>query len=132
MHRDASGKVLERLLFRDDGKRLSAVPQEQAGTFDGDGRLFRAMKSHGCRKKLRRRRTAVGIPVMERYERVVFDKSGVLVTEAPPVPLVGLGHPLPEVVSDAVFEQYSGLLKCGTVLVDERDEGLSPRILFFL
>jgi hypothetical protein len=87
-------------------------------------------------EKLRRRRTAVGIPVRERYERVVFDKfvfdkSGVLLTEAPPVTLVGPGHPLPEVVSDAVFEQYSGLLKRGTVLVDKRNEGLSPRILFF-
>jgi hypothetical protein len=36
---DDSGK--EKLLSRDDGKRLSAVPQEQAGAFNGDGRLFR-------------------------------------------------------------------------------------------
>jgi len=48
---------------------------------------------------------------MERYERVVFDKSGVLLTEVPLATLVGPGHPLPEVVPDAVFEQYSGLLK---------------------
>ena len=48
MCRDASGEVLEKLLFRDDGKRLSAVPQEQAGTFDGDGRLFRLVAEAHC------------------------------------------------------------------------------------
>jgi hypothetical protein len=39
---------LEKLLFRDDEKRLSAVPQEQAGTFDGDGRLFRLVAEAHC------------------------------------------------------------------------------------
>jgi len=41
VYRDASGEVSEKLLLRDDEKRLSAVPQEQTVTFDGDGRLFR-------------------------------------------------------------------------------------------
>jgi hypothetical protein len=42
------------------------------------------------------------------------------------------GHPLLDSVIDLTLERNRDLLKRGCVLVDERDPGLAPRVLFFL
>ncbi|MGH7990399.1 MAG: DUF3883 domain-containing protein, partial [Limisphaerales bacterium] len=42
------------------------------------------------------------------------------------------GHPLLDAVLDLTLERHRNLLKRGSVLVDERDPGTSPRVLFFL
>ena len=42
------------------------------------------------------------------------------------------GHPLLDAVIDLTLERHRDLLKRGAVLVDERDEGNKPRVLFYL
>ena len=42
------------------------------------------------------------------------------------------GHPLLDAVIDLTLERHRDLLKRGAVLVDERDEGDRPRVLFYL
>ena len=40
------------------------------------------------------------------------------------------GHPLLDAVIDLTLERHRDLLKRGAVLVDERDDGTTPRVLF--
>ncbi len=80
----------------------------------------------------RDRLIGIGEPVLPRYERIAFEKS----LAAPPgIPLAAFvcpGHPLLDAVIDLTLERNRDLLKRGTILVDERDFGTSPRILFYL
>lgn len=71
-----------------------------------------------------------GDPVLDRYARVTFDKG--LVPGKPQAELMAPGHPLLDAVLDVVLERFQPLLQQGAVLVDEGDEGLSPRLLVYL
>jgi SNF2 family DNA or RNA helicase len=71
-------------------------------------------------------------PVLQRYERIAFDKARVAPPGEPLAAFVCPGHPLLDAVIDLTLERNRDLLKRGTVLVDERDFGLSPRVLFYL
>ncbi|HZR86659.1 MAG TPA: helicase-related protein, partial [Bradyrhizobium sp.] len=73
-----------------------------------------------------------GEPVLPRYERVAFEKSLVAPQGQPLAAFVCPGHPLLNAVIDISLERYRDLLRRGAVLVDERDPGTSPRVLFFL
>ena len=42
------------------------------------------------------------------------------------------GHPLLDATIDLTLERHRDLLRRGTVLVDERDPGAEPRVLFYL
>ena len=80
----------------------------------------------------RDRQIGAGDPVLARYERIAFEKDLI----APPgetlAAFVCPGHPLLDAVLDLTLERHRDLLRRGTVLVDERDHGTSPRVLFFL
>jgi SNF2 family DNA or RNA helicase len=76
------------------------------------------------------RAMGTGVPVQARYERVTFDKR--FVDEQPRAHLVCPGSPLLEATIGCTLEEHSDLLKRGTVLVDENDEGTTPRLLFTL
>ncbi|MGH7121407.1 MAG: helicase-related protein, partial [Acetobacteraceae bacterium] len=80
----------------------------------------------------RDRQIGFGEPVLERYERVAFEKALVAPQGEPPAAFVCPGHPLLNAVIDISLERYRDLLRRGAVLVDERDPGTSPRVLFFL
>ena len=71
-------------------------------------------------------------PVLPRYERIAFDKSLVAPPGQPAAAFVCPGHPLLDAVLDLTLEQHRDLLKRGAVLVDERDLGQTPRVLFYL
>jgi superfamily II DNA or RNA helicase len=73
-----------------------------------------------------------GEPVLPRYERVAFEKTLVAPQGQPMAAFVCPGHPLLNAVIDISLERYRDLLRRGAVLVDERDPGTSPRVLFFL
>jgi hypothetical protein len=73
-----------------------------------------------------------GEPVMPRYERIAFEKALVAPQGQPLAAFVCPGHPLLNAVIDISLERYRDLLRRGAVLVDERDPGTSPRVLFFL
>jgi SNF2 family DNA or RNA helicase len=80
----------------------------------------------------RDRLIGIGEPVLPRYERIAFEKSLVAPQGQPLAAFVCPGHPLLNAVIDLTLERHRDLLRRGTVLVDERDDGLSPRVLFFL
>ena len=72
----------------------------------------------------------VGEPVLPRYERIAFEKPLVAPPGKPPAAFVCPGHPLLDAVIDLILERHRDLLKRGAVLVDERDAGTAPRVLF--
>jgi superfamily II DNA or RNA helicase len=71
-----------------------------------------------------------GVPVQARYERICFEKDHVAAT--PRAELVSPGHPLLEACLSLVLERDGAVLGQGAVLVDERDLGTEPRMLFCL
>ena len=81
---------------------------------------------------IRRQDMATGTrePVLTRYERVCFDKQ----FRAGKVPATFLcpGHPLMEAVLHCVKERLGPLLRRGAVLVDENDETVEARLLFYI
>ena len=110
---------------------------------------------------LRRRAPRAGCvgPVLERYERVCFERSksagavgagggagtGVVGSEAgagagseagagagPPAVCLSPGHPLLDATVDLVLERHRGVLAEGAVLVDETDDGEELRALFLV
>ena len=82
--------------------------------------------------RTRDRLIGIGEPVLARYERIAFDKSLVAPPGQPLAAFICPGHPLLDAVIDLTLERHRDLLKRGTVLVDDRDPGLRPRVLFYL
>ena len=80
----------------------------------------------------RDRLIGIGEPVLPRYERIAFEKSLVAPQGQPLAAFVCPGHPLLDAVIDLTLKRHRDLLKRGAVLVDERDEGDRPRVLFYL
>jgi len=80
----------------------------------------------------RDRQIGAGDPVLPRYERIAFEKPLIAPAGQPLAAFVCPGHPLLDAVLDLTLERQRDLLKRGTVLVDERDPGTAPRVLFFL
>jgi SNF2 family DNA or RNA helicase len=80
----------------------------------------------------RDRLIGVGEPVLPRYERIAFEKSLVAPQGQPLAAYVFPGHPLLDATIDLTLERHRDLLRRGAVLVDERDAGLSPRVVFYL
>ena len=83
---------------------------------------------------VRNRDRIIGIrePILPRYERIVFEKSIVAPQGEPLAAFVCPGHPLLDATIDLTLERHRDLLRRGTVLVDERDPGTQPRVLFYL
>jgi len=80
----------------------------------------------------RDRLIGIGEPVLPRYERIAFEKDLVSPQGQPLAAFVCPGHPLLDSVIDITLERHRDLLKRGSVLVDERDSGTQPRVLFYL
>jgi SNF2 family DNA or RNA helicase len=80
----------------------------------------------------RDRLIGVGEPIQPRYERIAFEKALLAPPGAPPAAFIFPGHPLLDSVIDLTLERHRDLLRRGAVLVDERDAGTAPRMLFFL
>ena len=80
----------------------------------------------------RDRLIGIGEPVLPRYERIAFEKSLVAPQGQPLAAFVCPGHPLLDAVIDLTLERHRDLLKRGAALVDERDEGDRPHVLFYL
>ena len=82
--------------------------------------------------QIRNRDRAIGIgePVLPRYERIAFERHLVAPPGRPLAAFVCPGHPLLDAVIDVTLERHRDLLRRGAVLVDERDAGTAPRVLF--
>ena len=74
----------------------------------------------------------IGEPVLTRYERIAFEKNLVALQGKPLAAFVCPGHPLLDAVIDLTLERNRDLLKRGTVLIDESDSGMNPRVMFYL
>jgi len=80
----------------------------------------------------RDRLIGIGEPVLPRYERIAFEKSFLTPQGQPLAAFLCPGHPLLDATIDLTLERSRDLLRRGTVLVDERDSGVRPRVLFYL
>jgi SNF2 family DNA or RNA helicase len=80
----------------------------------------------------RDRLIGIGGPVLPRYERIAFEKELIAPPGQPPAAFLCPGHPLLDAVIDLTLERQRDLLRRGTVLVDEKDLGVEPRVLFYL
>jgi SNF2 family DNA or RNA helicase len=80
----------------------------------------------------RDRLIGIGEPVLPRYERIAFEKGLVAPQGLPLAAFVCPGHPLLDAVIDLTLERNRDLLRRGAVLIDERDSGIAPRMLFYL
>lgn len=82
--------------------------------------------------RTRDRVIGLGEPVLPRYERIAFEKALLAPQGQPLAAFVCPGHPLLDSVIDLTLERNADLLRRGTVLVDDRDAGTEPRVLFYL
>jgi superfamily II DNA or RNA helicase len=80
----------------------------------------------------RDRLIGVGQPVLPRYERIAFEKALVAPQGQTLAAFLCPGHSLLDATIDLTLERHCDLLRRGTVLVDERDTGTAPRVLFYL
>jgi SNF2 family DNA or RNA helicase len=80
----------------------------------------------------RDRLIGIGEAVLPRYERIVFEKTLIAPQGQPLAAFVCPGHPLLDAVIDLTLERHRDLLRRGAVLVDDRDPGETPRVVFYL
>ncbi|MBM4387830.1 MAG: DUF3883 domain-containing protein, partial [Deltaproteobacteria bacterium] len=80
----------------------------------------------------RDRLIGTGESVLPRYERIAFEKSLIALQGVPLAAFISPGHPLLNAVLDLTIERHRDILRRGSVLVDERDTGEKPRVLFYL
>jgi SNF2 family DNA or RNA helicase len=80
----------------------------------------------------RDRQTGRGSPVLDRYERITFEKGLIAVPGLPLAAFVCPGHPLLDATLDLVQGRYRDLFKRGAVLVDPDDQGNDVRVLYYL
>ncbi|ACL18702.1 helicase domain protein [Desulfitobacterium hafniense DCB-2] len=73
-----------------------------------------------------------GEPVLQRYERVCFDKPYTNIQGQVPAALIAPGHPLLEATIDLVRERNMDVLKRGAVFIDDTDFGTEARLLFYV
>ena len=71
-------------------------------------------------------------PVLNRYERICFDKAYRNLPGSVPAALICPGHPLLEAMIDIIRERSGDLLKRGAVLIDDSDPGEFMRLLFYI
>lgn len=82
--------------------------------------------------RTRDRQIGVGAAILQRYERVCFDKSLINIPGKPNADFICPGSPILEAVSDLLLERHGELLKRGAVLIDDADPGEEVRALFYL
>jgi hypothetical protein len=73
-----------------------------------------------------------GEPVLQRYERICFDKPYCNIPGLIPAALVAPGHPLLDATIDLMRERSVDALKRGAVFADDTDFGTEPRLLFYV
>ncbi|MHA6288085.1 helicase-related protein [Maricaulis sp. CAU 1757] len=109
-----------RQFFQEAFRRLGGVMEErETGRYE-ILRVPASVRAHD-------QHTGSGDPVLERYERVCFDKAHR--GKEPQAALIAPGHPLLEAVLDLTLQNYGLALQQGTVLVNEIDPGIEPQLL---
>lgn len=70
--------------------------------------------------------------VLQRYERVCFDKEYCNIQGLVPAALIAPGHPLLNAIIDLIRERNVDVLKRGAIFIDENDFDTEPRLLFYI
>ena len=106
--------------------------QELGGT--ARQREYRRYEATRVPAPIRNRDRLIGLrePVLARYERIAFEKNLIAPQGQPLAAFVCPGHPLLDATLDLTLERHRDLMRRGAILVDERDPGESPRMLFYL
>lgn len=73
-----------------------------------------------------------GETVLNRYERVCFDKQFCTAPGLPQAALICPGHPLLEATIDLIREKNVDVMKRGTVFIDDSDYSEKARLLFYI
>lgn len=73
-----------------------------------------------------------GEHVLNRYERVCFEKEVSNLSGYPQAILICPGHPLLEAVIDLIRERNADVMKQGTIFIDENDYSQEARLLFYI
>ncbi len=83
---------------------------------------------------IRNRDRIIGVrePVLPHYERATFEKDLIAPQGESLATFVCPGSPLLDAVIDLTLERNRDILKRGTILVDERDLGVHPRMYFYI
>jgi len=71
-------------------------------------------------------------PVLDKYERIVFEKDLRAPQGAPLASFVCPGSPLLNAVIDLTLERNGDVLRRGAVLVDDSDPGTEPRVYVYM
>ena len=84
--------------------------------------------------EVRRRDRIIGsrAALREDYTRITFQKDLAQIESGPGAEFICPGHPLLDCTRELIEDRYGGLLRQGSVLVDEEDFGTEPRVLVFL
>ena len=123
----AEARRLQRTTSSHSSGRRSADAKEPSGSENQaalKSNMFRQSFATGTEWNGR------GAPVLPRYERITFEKSKREIQGKPLAEFVTPGHPLLLSTLKLILEMYGGLLKQGAALVDEKDSGTKPRVLF--
>lgn len=70
--------------------------------------------------------------VLNKYERVTFNKEAIQQPSKATAEFLCPGNPLMDAVTDLILERYRGLLRQGAILVDPQDMSEEPRVLYYL
>ncbi len=70
--------------------------------------------------------------VLNKYERVTFNKEAIHQPGKATAEFLCPGNPLMDAVTDLILERYRGLLRQGAILVDPQDMSEEPRVLYYL
>ncbi len=74
-----------------------------------------------------------GVPVMDKYSRVTFDKPYVRIEgHASDATLIYPGHPLMSAMLSVIGDRYSESLRHGSILIDHHDVDISPYVVCLL
>lgn len=73
-----------------------------------------------------------GEPVLNRYERICFDKEYCTVPGLPQAALICPGHPLLEATIDIIREKNVDVMKRGAIFVDDSDFSNDAKLLFYI
>jgi superfamily II DNA or RNA helicase len=71
-------------------------------------------------------------PVLERYERITFDRHLTRILHKPTADLVHPAHPLMAALIETVLDKEQSALDAGAVLVDPTDPSTTPRLMFMM
>jgi SNF2 family DNA or RNA helicase len=109
-----------------------AIFKKLGGTINERGKGFYEIKYVPSAIRNQTQVLGTGEVILKRYERVCFEKKLRQVPGLPMAAFICPGHPLLAATISLLKEKSQGILKQGTILVDDNDHSQIPRLLLYL